>query len=221
MGQLITIITVIVVLVYIVGNLFSTKDEEEKQGPQSGSRRPPASRPRSPANDVERFLEEINRRKRAAPASPARPVAQSGPAAPRPRRPKTVRPPLSSSTPRNASAAVVARPVEARRPAAELVVAEVVRSPLAEQRPGPVEDLGDTVVVLEDDRFTPPAAPAAPTATSRPLSPSMTSLLPLLAGRQQLRSALVLHEILGPPRCHRPLRPGSLLIAQGLNWIQP
>ena len=42
MGQFIAVITVIVVLVYVVGNLFSTKDEEKP----TGSRRPPQARPR-------------------------------------------------------------------------------------------------------------------------------------------------------------------------------
>lgn len=188
MWQLVGLCILIAIIMWILSSLFSTKEEEQPTA-QSTPRKPAMSRPRSSASDIERFLEEMNRRRRQAPQEPPplpKPPQQSR--RPRPARVETVAMPAPAPAPK--------RPPSRRRAAVEAVVAE-------QPRPRPDPD-SDRIEILDEGPAPPPAVPVV-TRIARPVSPALATLLPLLVSKQQLRSALLLHDILGQPRCRRPM----------------
>jgi len=189
MWELVGLCILVAIIMWILSSLFSTKEEEQPTA-QSGTRKPAMSRPRSSASDIERFLEEMNRRRRQAPEQPPpmpRPPQQ--PRRPRPGRVETVAMPTSVPVP------APKRQPTRRRAAVEVVVEEPRRRPEAES---------DRIEILDEGPAAPPATPVV-TRLARPMSPALATLLPLLVSKQQLRSALLLHDILGQPRCRRPM----------------
>src|SRR5581483_6566445 len=89
MLQLFGLCILVAIIMWILSSLFSTK-EEERPTAQSGPRRA-MSRPRSSASDIERFLEEMNRRRREPPqTAPPLPKSPPQPRRPRPARVETV-----------------------------------------------------------------------------------------------------------------------------------
>jgi hypothetical protein len=219
MFESLLLIVVVVELVWILSSIFRGTEEDRRgqQRPPLTPRPPgaPASRPRPPATTVDRFLEEINRRRReAAERQGATPTAQSSaPASPKPRSEpprRQPRPAPSILSPQPT------RPGAPRRvPTLEVVVAEVQypqveaidarRAPPAAKpafRPAPTAP-PEKVVVAEVLAVTPPPALAVPTPRSRPASRRAAQLIALLHNRQMLGNALLLHEILGPPLCER------------------
>ena len=74
MWHVLLILFVIPVAVWILSSLFRAVEEQQRtpQRPRmDGSpRQQPPVRPRRPANDIETFLEEINRRRREGPVRP-------------------------------------------------------------------------------------------------------------------------------------------------------
>jgi hypothetical protein len=154
--------------------------------PQQPRQRPPeGDRPRQPSGDVGRFLEEIERLRRQAaperrerpPMVEAAPVESTGPAAferPSPPPPR-VEKPKKVKKPRPVPVTVVA-------PAAALPILDVL--PVDPPRP----HVAPTV-----------AAPQKP----RRIAPAAAQLTSLLQTPGSLQTAILLQEVLGPPRCRR------------------
>ncbi len=189
-------IVILAAAVLFLSNIFRG-DKEAQNSKRTG----PANRARPPEGDVDRFLEEINRRRREAnerraaksdlPAQPPPPLRR-----PEPRRPEPPRRSLpSESRPARVPQAPVPKvqtpSVLKKAPPVVLPVSPVVAAPVvvAEVKPPPLSP-----------------APAAAKVTSRAPSPAVARLLPLLHSRQTLRAAILLQEILGPPLAHRRKR---------------
>lgn len=155
--------------------------------PQPPRQRPPeGDRPRQPSGDVGRFLEEIERlRRQSAPErrEPSPPLTESaGPAAFE--RPS---PPLPPPPP---------------RPRVEM---PKVKKP----RPIPVKIVAPTATlpILDVLPADPPRPQAAPTVAApqkpRRVAPATAPLISLLQTPGSLQTAILLQEVLGPPRCRR------------------
>jgi hypothetical protein len=203
------LIVVVVEAVWILSSLFRGSEEE---------RRPPAGRPaqrpgttpnrtRPPATNVDRFLEEINRRRREAaerqsaqrpaPPPPARTPSRQGPPPTRPSPPPAQRfPPVE----------VVARPQP--RVVEAVAVVEERKAPAAQPLPSraPATSGTETFVpsTVTDVRMAVAVTSPAPVGRAT-VSPVLAELLPLLRGRKSLRSAFLLKEIFGRPLCQRGL----------------
>lgn len=199
------IIIIIAIGVGILSSIFRNKAEEERPGLP---RRPPqgSGRSRPSMENVDRFLEEIERRRREA-AQHSRTPASAPPVRTRtapqrtepPRRPVAAPAPVKPARP---SRLPSARPSS---PPVEVVVVEET---------GRVEKI--TSSVPPADGRTPEARPVVPgiealSSVSSPAkiaeqaaSPVLASLLPLLRSPRTLATAVVLQEIVGKPRCQRP-----------------
>src|SRR5438552_2304620 len=203
-----TIITMIILTgmaVLFLSNIFrQVKDERERVEQRR------AGLPRRPATSTEQFLEEVNRRRQQAtergksslpPIRP--PAARSGrgalvPAPPPIRRETTARKaPARLDRPRQTSAP--SRPTPASR-VSQLLEVVPADKPADRSRQAFVvpkmAEAGPTESPVDETR-----APASKVST-RPMPVLLAQLMPLLRSRQTLRAAFMLHEILGPPRCH-------------------
>jgi hypothetical protein len=177
--------------VWVITQVIRSSEAKKQQ-----ERRANQPKPRSSSSDIDRFLDEINRRRqqqqqtereqREAPV--VQPVSMPPPPPPPPRpRPQPVQAPRPRPT------AVKPPPVR-RRPAPVLV--EPVRS--------------ESILVAEvlparslegvDAGFVVPVV--AGVARTKP-PPQLTLLRDLLSGPQGLRTAVLLNEILGPPKSKR------------------
>ena len=204
------LIPAIAVVLLIVGGIMrgvAQAQEEEKQRQlrkrQRTAPRPegaPARPPAGSGNELDRFLQEVQRRKRGeqAPAEPV-PVAKPVPPRPRerppaPRRPRTEQPAPRSRSGRRAEVVAVAEEV--------LPVVEVV-----EERPAPIWEprtAGPMDAILPIDPQTAEQAYRTATPATRPpivVQPAVVQLGELVRSQQSLRAAMMLGEILGPPRC--------------------
>jgi hypothetical protein len=171
---------------WILVNLIRKTEEERRsreRGTQDAERPPAPSRPRRANTDIDRFLEEVNRRRQAGERKPrARPETRPG----TPRIPVPVPPPRLEAPP----------PI---RPPVLQAVEAVLAIPVAQ----PVEAPKRPAVV--------PARETKAAAAPRPAGPSAV-ILDLLRSKESLRAALILREILSPPLCRRGargLRPDS------------
>jgi hypothetical protein len=194
------LIPVVFVFVWILQHLMRGKEEDQpRRTRQAGSGERPARRQ---ASEIDRFLEEVNRRRRqaeerrqVAPQAPAPTIPTVVPARPAVRPPRPARPPATVV----GSAPPSVRP-SARRPAAsprvpsrEVPVAVEVAAAAV-----PRAELPEVVAVEVSE------VPAAPSVSSAQ-PPSLFS--GLLDKPQNIRDALVWREILSPPRCrHYGLR---------------
>lgn len=179
MGNMIGILIAIAIGVWVLFNLFRGAEEELRD---EGRRTEKHGRSESLSSDVDRFLEEINRRRRDAMAR------ETG--APSAEPPERRRP--SPATQREAP--------QRRRQETIPTVVPVSRGRSA---PPPVVELVVEPVVTPVD-LTPllPTSPS-PSTTERTVSPAVTQLMKLLRNPQSLRTAFMLQEVLGPPRCRR------------------
>jgi len=179
------LVFVIVAAVFILINIFRSGDE----APQN-RRRPPLGEPaRRPRNDLERFLEEIRRQKQAA-AEEAQPVLEEEPTAAPPPRP--VPPPRPQWVP--------PRPVPPPpRPLRDEPVLDVLPAVPVPPPPPPV-------VFTPPPPVLPPKAPPPPPgpgpAAVKP-SPLLADFRALLRSPRAMQMAILLQEVLGPPRCRR------------------
>jgi hypothetical protein len=199
MWNAVTVIIGISVIMWILSSLFSTRESPKPEPRRTEPRKPPASRPRSTASDIDRFLEEVNRRRQQAAGkekTETPPVPTVLPA--KPRRPKPPRAETPAKRPLNPPAVRREVPVE--------VVAVVPSKPSSTPSRNASEraEMPAAIVVVEEKPSPAPTVP--PVVARRPLSPALASLVPLLTSRDQLRSALLLPEILGQPRCRQPLK---------------
>jgi hypothetical protein len=172
---------VFIVVVWIVQYVLRNREKEE---PLRAARGKPGDRPanRNPGSEIDRFLQEIERMKK-----------KSGEERPEP--PKPNRAPLPKVLP------VVAKPPRVRPVAPRVSV-------------GPANAESVPVIAIERMPTSTPSAAAlrpvgtlvtAPKAIARPrrLSPALDGALRLLRSPQSAASAIVLNEILGPPKCKR------------------
>jgi hypothetical protein len=201
--------------IWIVGHLLkqsAQNDEKRDQArPGPGERRPPGRPPgagprQAPArSELDRFLQEVNRRKQLAEQQQGR--TQQSPQERRPARPRTVTvdrpPPRRVAEPVREVIPVEPAPTRRAEPAPVLELAEV------EARPATVLPTATAAAV--------PVAPAAgaagpvvltpmtafPPTRRRAPSPALRRLGGMLRSADDLRAAIMLREILDRPVCHR------------------
>lgn len=213
------LIGLVVFAVWILSSIFRGTEDDRRgqQRPPLTPRDPGASpaRQRPPATTVDRFLEEINRRRReAAERQPAPGTARSPvptPGKPRPESPR--RQPRPAPT--ILSPQPTRPPAPRRVPPAEVVVAEVqypqveaieARRPKSAAKPANRSASSpppEKIVVAEVIAVTPNPILGVAVRQGRPASARATQLIAMLHNHQMLRNALILHEILGPPLCER------------------
>jgi hypothetical protein len=197
MPRLEVLIPIIFIAVWILSSLLRKAEEENKTdrarrlpGGQGGPR--PTRRPMT---EIDRFLEEVNRRRQAlerqgtqgtSPKTPApggsSPVVVPGPRARSTRQPATRVPPPPPVTIR-----VPSQNVPSRAPELEPILLEV-----AQPTPSPLPSLlapGSPIMSREPD--------------ARDLSAVASQITTLLSAENGLRNAILLHEILGSPRCRQ------------------
>jgi hypothetical protein len=187
------LIPVIAIAVWILSSLLrGSEDDRQVNRPRAGNggRDPEAGPARRPVNDIDRFLQEVQRRRQSEPPTrtppPPRPMPEAPVPSPRSRRravPPAEFPPLRPAPPPPRM-----EPVEVE--AVVVVPAPVPVARPAERAPRPPE---------------PPPPPPRP-APSVPVSSAGGQLMALLRSPQTLQTAVLLHEILGPPRCRRFLQ---------------
>jgi hypothetical protein len=208
---------VVAEMVWILGSVFRGNEEErrrQRQRPRPPREDVPPSPERRPVTNVDRFLEEINRRRREAserqqgtptsrPGSP--PLARNAGSGRQgaPRRPSITQQP--SSMPARARVAAPALPsvqAAAAKNVAIVVMDEEVLSTREASARSPV------VMTAQAAASTPalnsPPVSSAPVVSRRVVaSPVLPALLNLLESRQSLQAAFALQQIFGPPRCRR------------------
>jgi hypothetical protein len=179
------IVPVIVVIVWVINAILKSRENEEPVRPKRPGGGPREGR--NPVGDIDRFLQEIDRlrqktaeeRGTAVPPPVVRAVARARPVpAPAPARPRPV-----------ARPALVLEPlpvVQAISPAMPIV-----------QPAAPAGRLGDTARTL-----VPSMAGRVAASYSVDL-PRVNEALNLLRSRHSATTALVLKEILGPPKCRQ------------------
>ena len=175
------LVLVIPLVVWVLSNLFRPQEEEQRDARRRTGRGQGQGRQR-PTSDVERFLEEINRRRREAARQPEPviPVVVAVEPEPPRRRPDQ---PVPSRPPR--------RKLGRRTP-------EVLQVVVAEETSRAPGDL--PAVAMVDVGLTP--APPPPTS-ARPMPTAFRQVRTLLGSPQSLRAAFMLQEILGPPKCRK------------------
>lgn len=200
------IILVIVAVVFILANVFKPDDETKRRQAR------PGEPPRPLGNDINQFLDEMNRlRRRAAEAPPAEPEEYRSEAPPRPApavrppvpRPPRPRPRIQPPTPALAFTPPAPPPPP---PVPRIVVAEPVILdvlPASTPRPSSPPAPPRFPDALPARSPAPAAAPVVAAPVVEKLPPAVTQLRSLLRSPQGLRNAMLLKEVLGPPRCRR------------------
>jgi hypothetical protein len=233
------VVPIIAIAVWILGSLMKGSEPERSDrppgpgGPRPQPGEPGATRPRSPG-DLDKFLQEIQRRRRAAEERerPPQPQAERPPErtvervplseqpAPRPRpqqpaRPVQAPPPRRRpvrSVPDQPAGPPLARPVpEPRRP--RVPAREVPAEPPLEVipvpprlRPPPTPAPSPSAPVAVVAEAVPQVEPAFPLTTRARQSPALAQLGAFLKSPQSMRAAILLQEILGPPVYQRRQR---------------
>jgi hypothetical protein len=200
---------IVAAAVWILGHLLRQGgDDAGKRGPAGRPEGRPA-RPAAPpgrsqsSTELDRFLQEVARRKQAAEQQRTREPAPAPPRRPvRPREESPDRPPRRRM-PEAIPQVLPAEPVR-QRPSVERPLERVV--PLV--RPTPRAEPPVAVVPVEPAEVVLPA-PAVrlfPPARRDTVSPTLQKLAAMLRSRDDLRAGIVLREILQPPLCHRRRR---------------
>lgn len=218
LGDVLTIIIFLVIflgsgIVQMIKKLRGIPDEDEENQPPPVRRAPPSQRPAPPpqpwsaeADEVRKFLEALGKPKDAAPPSrppPAppvlRPVEQQRPPPPPPPRRQARPHPLQPSP-------APARPV---RPPP--VVLEEVETPWLDKEGMSLRteapaferiNVEAEMEAVKRDMARAQSLTAAPVVVTT-VQNRATSLSQLLADRSSARNAIVLAEILGPPKSER------------------
>jgi hypothetical protein len=174
------IVLVVGFLVWLLSNLTRSNEAARRPGAPAGQENQPRQRPST--TEIDRFLEEINRRRQQQQQRRSAPVEAVEPVAPvPPRREERPRPRPAPRTP--------------QRP--------TVRSTYT--APPPVQAI-PTVLPVAQVVATEPTASYKPIRTlpPAPLPPQLKAARQLLTSGQGLQTAVLLMEIFGPPRCKRP-----------------
>jgi hypothetical protein len=196
---------------FILLNLLRSREELRRQRPLSrgGSSRDAEgseARKQPPLTDLDRFLQEVHRRRN----------ADETESAPKP----AVRQPASGRTGNRSSAPQPAVPVgrrspragertPSRRPSASRAQEEVIPLAIAVEEPA---GRGKVRSVPEPAAAAFPSSPPPPPAVLLSAKPAVVSVsgkqqdrtfLAFLSSRQSLRDAVILREIFDPPLCKR------------------
>ncbi|MBY0525249.1 MAG: hypothetical protein K2R98_17715 [Gemmataceae bacterium] len=200
------VVPVIAVVLWIISSVIRAPEEP----PRDVRRRrlPMGEQPAEPAkppSEVDRFLEEINKlRQRAAeepktviPANPEPPKRPRPPDAPRPipRRPRPIDPP----PPRRPMVETLPPKVVVERPVGTLAPAVPLPPPPVPVVVAPVIEVVAAVPASARSGQRSPPAGAPSIGASVPI----TQLLALLHSPKAAQAAILLNEVLGPPRSRR------------------
>jgi hypothetical protein len=175
------VVPVIALVLWILNNLIRNADEKQARN----VRRPAEPEGERPAerttSDVDQFLEEINRmRRRSTPQ----------------RREEPKQPPVRSEEPAPVFVPTVVerpRPQQRPRPRPAEKPRTMVAKPVAVQVGAEIRDVIPVA---------PPNAPTALAPTRRP-SPAVAQLWSMLRTPGSVQAAIMLQEVLGPPRCRK------------------
>jgi hypothetical protein len=186
------VIPVVAVVVWIIGSIWRNAEAAKKA--QAAGPRPP-QRPKARTSEIDRFLEEINRRRQAQAAPPAV-TEEPTPPKPVPQRPRPpVRPrPVAAKpkpVPRPATPPPLGRPVVIEAEAVEIVV------PPRQEHKSPLASKIAAGELRASELLKSSPAPRAYR------SPALVQVMELLQSPQGFRSAVMLTEVLGPPRSRR------------------
>ncbi len=188
------LVIIIPLLLWIV-NGFLRKSEEKRaanraRSQQGGEGQNSGRTSRRASTDLDRFLEEINRRRRQGgeslpvPTARQRAPASTSSAAPRPR--IGPRPPTGRTA---AARPIPQRTVERIPPMEQGTIVEVL----------PVIPVAEAVSVQSADTRLAPPSPASREMPAEPPSQAVTQVLKLLRSSEGLQTALILQEVIGPP----------------------
>ncbi len=173
--------------IWILTNL--AKGAEAKKQPE---RARPAPRPQTKSTEIDRFLQEINRRRQQQQEQErAPPVAKPVVEVPRPR-PRPPQPPQPSRPRRPVATPIVVEAVPRAEPAIPIVLPVTIAERQLLESVSPIDKRDPLKAVVA-------AASVARTA-------SAANLRELLRSGQGLRTAFLVSEILRPPRGLRHLR---------------
>jgi hypothetical protein len=212
------LIVVVVEAVWILSGLFRGAEDDRQRRPMGRAPGQAPPRQRQAPSNVDRFLEEVNRRRQAAQRQAGAARVEKAPIASMPAR---------TEQPLPSTGAVLAVPVSDRdqgryrriraEPIAkveqpiEAVVVVDESSPRSGQRvSGPLPGApGSTGNVAVPAAAGVSVSAVASAGKARPVSPFLAQLLPMVQSRQALRNAILLQEIFGQPlsrrkRRHRP-----------------
>jgi hypothetical protein len=216
------LVPVIALGVWVLNTLIRAgRQDDSRNTPSrtSTSRSASTNRPGRPMSDLDRFLEEARRRRQAAQDRPARPpqsVPEALPVAeelrdrPRPVQRAPTPQPQRRKTPRPPAAPPVARRAPFKPAVAEVIPVAVVVEPSPSAGPAVVQVVTPVSTVTPVTRVTP--TPARPTSSAgaavvaiRPseVSPVLAQVVALLRTPQSVRAAILMNEILGPPKSRR------------------
>jgi hypothetical protein len=203
MGWIIAIAAAVFVAIWLMSAVL--KAQQEAARPPA---RPGGGQRTTSSDQIDRFLQEIDRLRR---REEQKAEAERRPTPSRPARPTPSVTPVGTR-PRPASPRGFSPPPPTRRGDDDVPVVEVVSA-------------AEAKAAETDSRFNqrattqPKAAPPGPVATAaearrphaaatpRIAGTTVAALRPLLRSPQALPLLVVMHEILGPPRCRRPHRP--------------
>lgn len=168
------IIPVVIAVIWILNAVLRNRENEEPVRVARGKR---GERPdgRNPTSDIDRFLQEIEKMKQKS----AEPTAEP----PKPVRPIPKVRPVQPMPPR-------VRPVSQR-----------IKTPTTDVVPILVVEQPQTTPVAPPLRSQPAGAP--PTSSRRTAAPALTGLVRQLHSPQSVVNAIVLSEILSPPKSMR------------------
>jgi hypothetical protein len=181
--------------IWIIGQLLRQNAEEDPKKrpqprPQPPQDRPNRPRPQSGTSDLDRFLQEVQRRKQMA-------EGRAKPPPPPKRQPQQRRPP-----PRNVPDVLPTRTPGAER-RAEPAVIDVVPVEAPARVPMPAPAAAPVAAVVAPGDVAPVVRRVFPPPRKAQLTPALAQLQKLMASRDSLRAAVLLQEVLGPPLCHR------------------
>jgi hypothetical protein len=192
----ILVFLVIVVISMVIGAVSQVLKAAQQAAPPPRARPRPAAAARPASGDIDRFLEEIDRlRKKKAEGG----TTPERPAAPPPvAKPVKVAKALPAAKRRRVDPPTVASPLPVPRTADAAPVPVPVAAPDAYQR---------SEVTAQPRLAAPLRAGGGPGVTASPGQPRRTKfgrdLAALLASPQATPMAVVLTEVLGPPKCRK------------------
>jgi hypothetical protein len=188
------LIAVAAIVFWIVQSLRGGEEERNRNRQRAGGEAGPANKPaRRPATDIDRFLDEVNRRRRQAAERKPVVVLREKPPAPAP-----------ASRPRPSVRLPAPRPIP--QPAPLRPVLERPAKPAPVTVPGAVAEIvfATPVVATPVDVAAEPR-PVQPAPSPGPVvpGPAASRIEALLTSPEDLQAILVLREIFGPPLCRR------------------
>ena len=198
MGGLEYLIPVLIVLVYIVGHFLrsSQKEEDGRRTPVRRTRPGEENTSRRGSTDIDRFLDEVNRRRRQSLERRSGPIEEQPPLRVPPqvvRQRRTAAPQRPQvSVPVSRGRSVPPRPASLPRSVDPAPVIEVL--PVVEIPPSPLPQV--------EPAWQPTQAPTPGAVQDSPTS-TVSTLTNLLSKQDNLRAAIILQEILGPPLSRR------------------